>query len=124
MRKYIESLETKRSKNIFSQFPYGNHLNLIDTLEKEINCYPHLNELNKDEDLYRMLWNNMISPTEICLKDKPQMVLNELKEIDNVSSMVYDLDLSNENDAKLNRSDLIKNKFRQHFEMPDSLFKN
>ncbi|CAF1156387.1 unnamed protein product, partial [Brachionus calyciflorus] len=79
----IVNEEKQRNENKKSQYPYGQHVVLVDNIAKASGLYPNFEEIkSKDKCLFDLLWNSSLNSNSFFLEDKNSLeVIREMNEI-------------------------------------------
>ena len=114
--------ERLREKAGHNQYPHGIYNELIDKLAAEVDALPDFDELKQnDPDLYRMLWKNGTIVSHFCYKEKPELCIDIMKEVDEIIQKKY---VFEEHELDDRSTALLAQKFSRNFRIPLHLFKD
>ena len=112
MRKEIEEIKQRIVLKRKEQFPYGSHPEICDTLAREMNLLPDLDELKRTEpNLYKMFWNNVSVSANWLYKENRELCVSVMKNVDLLYNQEYDFGKS----ASQMTSAEIVDQFKKHF---------
>lgn len=100
MLKGVSQVRDLRNSHSKAQYVFGNHVELVDKLAKEIGVMPDLEKIKRDEPaVYEKLWENLLTSSSFLLGTKQDSLARDLltrvDELTNYEYMFDDNDESN-----------------------------
>ena len=93
MKRFIEKEERERSSKINQQYPYGDHLTLVDSIAAEMDLLPDFDELKRiDASTYDLFWNNGMFASNYVFKTNRDQALNLMKQAKTLKDKNYKFD--------------------------------
>jgi dimethylaniline monooxygenase (N-oxide forming) len=87
MQSHIDKIETRRKMKIREQFPYGNYLQVIDSIADEMNLLLDFSQLNAE--LFKLFWNISFIASQYAYKENAEYALQKMKEIEQLIETKY-----------------------------------
>lgn len=94
MLKEISMLREKRKQQLGLQYPYGEHIEIIDAMAKEIGVLPDFDKIKETEPkLYKQLWKmNTVSAHFILGSKNDAYARSVMQEIEDITTKEYHFD--------------------------------
>jgi len=116
MSQFIDKEIQKRNKKRRSQYPYGSHVSLSDSIANEMDLLPDFDDMRiKNPKHFDMLWNKAMISAHFAFKDNRNSALDMINEINVMDERTYEF----QNDTPTNKE--IATQFSKHYKLPSHM---